>query len=42
MVNYKKLSKNEIKKQYSLIKEYHEKYLKKYGVVMPKLYDSKK
>jgi len=42
MVNYKKLSKSEIEKQYSLIKKYHEKYLKKYGVIMPKLYDKKK
>ncbi len=34
-----KISDKKIKEQYNLIKEYHEKYLKKYGVKMPKLYD---
>ncbi len=34
-----KISDKRIKEQYNLIKEYHEKYLKKYGVKMPKLYD---
>ncbi|MCK4745027.1 hypothetical protein KAS41_03110 [Candidatus Parcubacteria bacterium] len=34
-----KLTKKEIKKQYDLIKNYHKKYLKKFGVVLPKLYD---
>ncbi len=33
-----KISDKKIKEQYNLIKEYHEKYLKKYGVKMPKLY----
>ena len=32
-----KLSKNEISSTYALIKEYHEKYLKKHGVKLPKL-----
>lgn len=39
MNQYKDLSKSEIKKQYSLISEYHNKYLKKCGVTLPKLYD---
>ncbi|XOB46495.1 MAG: hypothetical protein ACKKMV_03525 [Candidatus Nealsonbacteria bacterium] len=42
MPKYQKLSKSEIIKQYRLIKEYHEKCLKKYGVVLPKLYDKNK
>lgn len=42
MADYKKLSKSEIEKQYFFIKKYHDKYLKKYSVVMPKLYDNKK
>lgn len=37
-----KLSKNHIIRHYGLIKNYHGKYLKKYGVVLPKLYDKKK
>ena len=37
-----KLLKNEIIRQYNLIKEYHSKYLKKYGVILPKLYDKNK
>jgi len=36
-----KISDKRIKEQYNLIKEYHEKYLKKYGVKMPKLYGRK-
>jgi len=42
MKNHIKLTKREIKKQYNLIKDYHKKYLKKYGVILPKLYDTKK
>jgi len=42
MKKYKTLSKNEIIKQYILIKKYYYKYLKKYGVVLPKLYDKNK
>lgn len=34
----KTISNNEIEKQYNFIKKYYEKYLKKYGVKMPKLY----
>lgn len=33
------LTKEEIKLTYDLIKEYHEKYLKKYGVKLPKLFN---
>jgi len=33
----KKISNKEIKEQYNLIREYHKKYLKKYGVKMPSL-----
>ena len=33
---------NKIEEQYNLIKAYHNKYLKKYGVVLPKLYDKDK
>jgi len=33
---------NKIKEQHNLIKAYHNKYLKKYGVVLPKLYDKDK
>lgn len=40
--NNKRLLKGEVIKQYKLIKAYHDKYLKKYGVVLPKLYDGKK
>lgn len=32
----------EIKKQYKLIKEYHKKYLKKYGVILPNLFNNKR
>ena len=32
-----KISDEKIKEQYNLVKEYHEKYLKKYGVKMPSL-----
>ncbi|PKP59803.1 MAG: hypothetical protein CVT88_04565 [Candidatus Altiarchaeales archaeon HGW-Altiarchaeales-1] len=35
-----KISDKKIKEQYNLIKEYHEKYLKQFGVKLPKLYDS--
>ncbi len=42
MKNHIKLTKREIKKQYNLIKDYHKKYLNKYGVTLPKLYDAKK
>lgn len=42
MKKNKKLSKEEIIKQYNLIKKYHNKYLKKYKVVLPKLYDKNK
>ncbi|MBU4362007.1 hypothetical protein KJ813_05030 [bacterium] len=34
------LTEQQIIEQYNLIKEYHERYLKKYGVKMPALYDS--
>ena len=34
-----KLSEKEILKQYKLVKEYHEKYLKRYGVKMPSLFN---
>lgn len=34
---YTKLNRTEIEKQYNFVKEYHEKFLKKYGVSMPKL-----
>ncbi|MDI6730587.1 MAG: hypothetical protein QMD06_03495 [Candidatus Altarchaeum sp.] len=33
-----KISNKKIKEEYNLIKEYHEKYLKKYGIKMPKVY----
>lgn len=42
MIGYQKLSSGEIKKRYALIKEYHQKYLKKHGVDLPKLYDTEK
>ncbi len=42
MKKYKTLSKNDIIKQYGLIKKYYDKYLKKYGVVLPRLYDKNK
>ncbi len=37
---YKKLSNKEIEKQYNLLKDYHEKYLKKLNVKLPKLKDN--
>lgn len=37
-----KLTKVQIKKQYRFIKECHSKYLKKFGVKLPKLYDKDK
>ncbi|MBU4332435.1 hypothetical protein KKD19_01590 [Patescibacteria group bacterium] len=37
-----KLTKANINKQYKFIKEYHSKYLKKFGVKLPKLYDKNK
>jgi hypothetical protein len=42
MKKNKTLSKNEIIKQYQLIKEYYNKYLKRYRVVLPRLYDKNK
>ncbi|KPJ55671.1 hypothetical protein AMJ49_06610 [Parcubacteria bacterium DG_74_2] len=42
MSNHTKLLKSDIIKQYILIKKYYNKYLKKYGVVLPKLYDKNK
>lgn len=33
---------SKIEEQYNLIKAYYNKYLKKYGVVLPKLYDKDK
>lgn len=42
MKNYIKLTRKDIKRQYSLIKNYHKKYLKKVGVVLPKLYNTDK
>lgn len=42
MTNYQKLSSEQIKEQYGLIKQYHAKYLKKYGVNLPKLQDKDK
>lgn len=35
-----KISQQQIIEQYNLIKNYHDKYLKKYGVKMPTLYNS--
>ncbi|MBA3047443.1 hypothetical protein KKC83_04000 [Patescibacteria group bacterium] len=42
MKNYTRLTKKDIRKQYSLIKSYYKKHLKKFGVVLPKLYDANK
>lgn len=42
MREHKNLSGSEIKKQYGLVVEYHNKYLKKYGVTLPKLFDKSK
>lgn len=42
MENYQKLTNKAIKKQYNLIKDYYGKYLKQYGVQLPKLYVNKK
>ena len=42
MLNYKKLTKIRIKNQYELIKKYHGKFLKKDGVILPKLYGKNK
>lgn len=42
MTNIKKLSSEQIKKQYELIEKYHKKFLKQYGVKMPKLYSTDK
>lgn len=39
---YKKLLKPEIRQQYKLLKDFHGKYLKKYGVALPKLYGKNK
>lgn len=41
-MKYQNLSKQQIKQQYSLIKEYHQKYLEKFGVKLPKFYDKNK
>lgn len=41
-MTYIKLTRVQIKKQYRFIKEYHSKYLKKFGVTLPKLHDSNK
>jgi len=38
----KKLTKREIKTRYKVIKSYHDKYLEKFGVKMPKLKDASK
>ena len=38
MKNRKKIL-DKIEEQYNLIKEYHNKYLKRYAVVLPKLYN---
>lgn len=40
MGDYKKLSKTEIKKQYKIIKSYHERFLKQLDVKLPKLKNS--
>lgn len=37
MKGFKKLSKSEINKQYKIIKSYYERFLKKFGVKLPKL-----
>ena len=37
MTNIKNLGNKEIKKTYNLVKDYHDKYLKEYGVKMPRL-----
>ncbi len=37
-----KLSNDQIIKQYKLIKQFYDKYLKKFGVDLPKLIDSNK
>ncbi len=39
-MNYTKITRGEIEKQYSLIEQYHEKYLKKLGVKLPALKDT--
>jgi len=41
-MKHTELSSGEIKKQYLFIKEFHRKYLEKFGVKMPKLYDGGK
>jgi len=42
MSDYKELSIKEVEEQYKLIKKYHDKYLKKYGVKLSPLYNNKK
>ena len=40
MLQYIPLSKKQIKQQYLLLKEFHKRYLKQYGVKLPNLYDT--
>lgn len=42
MRDFKKLTKKEVIEQYKFIKEYHKKFLKQYGVKLPKLYTKNK
>ena len=42
MPNNIKLTTGEIEKQYDFIKKYHEKFLKKFNVKLPNLYDNDK